>query len=396
MKLASGFGQTYFISIYGGVIRADFGLDHASYGAAYSMGTLVSGCLLFWSGRLIDRFPLWLFSLVAVLGLALGTFFIGFAQGAAGLTLAFFLLRFFGQGLMAHAAITTMGRSFSAERGRAIAFALTGHVAGGIIFPLLGAALLAIAHWRFIWWSGTATLLLLVAPIAMLLVSISRGAVAQVAIAGSAALRGRENSRAVVVSAAGDYDWTLSDALRDPRLYIYLAILLTPSFVSTGFIFHQVHIGSQYGLSLTVIASALSVYAIGSFVSTLIAGRLVDQVTAQRLVPLALVPLILACLLLAFETSMVGAVGFFILLGIGSGITAVLMGAIWPEAYGTRHLGAIRAVAASGSVFASALAPGLFGVLLDQGWTAAQIAVLCAAYSAAASLLAYLVTEFRR
>lgn len=394
MKLTSGFGQTYFISIYGGAIRADFGLDHAAYGAAYSMGTLVSGCLLLWFGRFIDRTPLWLFSLLAIGGLAFGTLFIGFAEGATGLMLAFLILRFFGQGLMTHAAMTTMGRYFSAERGRAIAFALTGHVAGGIAFPLMGAALLAFAPWRYIWWAGGAVLVVLVAPLILSLLAMRRASEPpQIAATPSG---GMHQSRPTLTPAVVHRQWTLGEAVRDARLYVYLAVLLAPSFVSTGFIFHQVHIGSQYGWSLGIIASALSVYAVCSFVTTLLAGRLVDYFSARALMSLALVPLILACLLLTFETSTFGAVGFFVLLGLGSGITTVLMGAIWPEAYGTRHLGTIRSLAASGSVFASALAPGLFGVLFDQSWSAADIAVLCAAYAVAASILAYLMVDFHR
>lgn len=391
MKLSSGFGQTYFISIYGGAIRTDFGLDHAAYGSAYSMGTLVSGCCLLWFGRYIDRTPLWLFSLVAILGLAFGTVFIGFADGFAGLTLAFLLLRFFGQGLMTHASMTTMGRYFSAERGRAIAFSLTGHVAGGIAFPLIGAILLAFVSWRTIWWSSAVVLVVVVAPLVLTLLSMRHAS---------------EPTRVVPQTGGGaapaetpiatEQHWTLGEALRDIRLYVYLAVLLTPSFVSTGFIFHQVHIGAQYGWSLNLIAAALSVYAVCTFVTTLIAGRLVDLFSARRLIAFALIPLILACGLLIFETSTAGAVGFFVLLGFGSGITSVLMGAIWPETYGTRHLGAIRSLAASGSVFASAFAPALFGLLLDQNWTAADIAILCATYGTAASLFAYFMSSMQR
>jgi sugar phosphate permease len=59
------------------------------------------------------------------------------ASGALILTLAFFLLRFFVQGLLTHAAMTAMGRYFSAERGRAVSIAALGHVTGEAVLPLM-------------------------------------------------------------------------------------------------------------------------------------------------------------------------------------------------------------------------------------------------------------------
>lgn len=59
------------------------------------------------------------------------------------------------------------------------------------------------------------------------------------------------------------------------------------------------------------------------------------------------------------------APAFMVLSGLSVSSSATLQGALGAEIYGTRHLGAIRAPAASGGVFASALAPGIMGLLLD-------------------------------
>lgn len=47
--------------------------------------------------------------------------------------------------------------------------------------------------------------------------------------------------------------------------------------------------------------------------------------------------------------------------------TSTLSGAMWPELYGTAHLGAIRSVVVATMVFASAAGPGLTGYLIDAG-----------------------------
>ena len=46
LTLISCFGQTFFISIFAGEIRAEFGLSHGEWGAAYSTGTLASAIVM--------------------------------------------------------------------------------------------------------------------------------------------------------------------------------------------------------------------------------------------------------------------------------------------------------------------------------------------------------------
>lgn len=44
-----------------------------------------------------------------------------------------------------------------------------------------------------------------------------------------------------------------------------------------------------------------------------------------------------------------------------------LFGSLWPEVYGTDHLGSIRSVTVSVAVLATAAGPGLTGTLIDHG-----------------------------
>lgn len=55
IAFASSFGQTFFISLFGGEIRAAFGLSHGAFGSIYAAGTLASAATLVWAGLLIDR-----------------------------------------------------------------------------------------------------------------------------------------------------------------------------------------------------------------------------------------------------------------------------------------------------------------------------------------------------
>ena len=61
---------------------------------------------------------------------------------------------------------------------------------------------------------------------------------------------------------------------------------------------------------------------------------------------------------------------------------------VWPHAYGTRHLGSIRALAFAFMVLAGALAPVTMGAALDQGVSIEAITLGCAIYCAVASVVA--------
>jgi hypothetical protein len=44
--LARNFGQTFFIALFGGTIRAEFQLGHADFGALYATATLISAAAI--------------------------------------------------------------------------------------------------------------------------------------------------------------------------------------------------------------------------------------------------------------------------------------------------------------------------------------------------------------
>ena len=83
MAFVSSAGQTYFIGIFGPEIRASFDLTHTQWGTIYLVGTLCSALLLPWSGQVIDRVDLRVFSCVVLVGLVVACFTISLAQSIA-------------------------------------------------------------------------------------------------------------------------------------------------------------------------------------------------------------------------------------------------------------------------------------------------------------------------
>ncbi len=372
MALSSSFGQTFFISLFGGEMRAAFGLSHGEFGALYSLGTLASAALLVFGGRLIDRWPLALFAGTVLVGLALGCLALSAAESAAAVALAVFGLRFFGQGLSSHASLTAMARYFERERGRAVAIASLGYPMGEAVLPPLVVALMVGVPWRSIWLGAAAVLLLAALPLTIWLLQGHGARDAALKAAGPG--RGR--------------DATLGQALREGRFWLRIPALLAPSFISTGLVFHQVHIAAAKGWPMTLMAGSFSLYALGSVGSVIFAGGLVDRYGARRLVAFFLMPLVFACLTLASSDAALVAPAFFALLGVGAGTTTAILGTLWAELYGVTHLGAIRAFAQAAMVFSTGLAPACLGILIDAGVGVEAIALGCALYCIGASALA--------
>ena len=385
MTYCSSAGQTFFISLFSGEIRGAFQLSDGEFGSLYSLGTLASAAVLLGAGRLIDRMPLQVFAAGVLVLLAAVCLLMGLAGNAVLLVCALFGLRFFGQGLASHSAIVAMGRYFEATRGRAVSIATLGHTLGEATLPAIAVAALALAGWREVW-SGTAVVLIAVVPLVFLLLKGQR--------ARDEAFRRERAARSGDDS--GSVDRTLGGALRDHGLWLRLPALLASPFIGTGLIFHQVHLCETKGWPLSLMAGSFTVYAACSLAALLLAGPLVDRFGARRLVPLALIPLVFGCLALAGSANPLVATLFMGLLGITTGIGAVLMGALWPELYGTTHLGAIRAFATSAMVFGTGLSPAVMGFFIDRGVAMESIALASALYCVLASGLAFLAVQAGR
>jgi MFS family permease len=372
LSLFSSFGQTFFIALSGAQIREGFGLSHGGFGSVYSLATLASGVSMIWVGAALDWMSMRAYAAAATAGLAGACALLAVADSIHLLALALFGLRLCGQGMMSHASITGMARAFVHNRGKAVAIATLGHPAGEAVLPLLAVIAIAALGWRSVWLAAASLLLVALAVILRLLVRAGETAEAAHPLHAGASL---------VTSL------TRKEMLRDARFHLILPALLGPSFIITGLFFHQVHLVEAKGWALSWFASCFAAYALASTAGTMLAGTLVDRLGAVRLMPLYLLPLCLACVILAQGDRDLVALAFMISAGITMGASNTVLTAMWAEVYGTGHLGAIRALAASITVVSSALAPASMGWLIDRGVAMDAMALGCAGYLALANLL---------
>ena len=128
----------------------------------------------------------------------------------------------------------------------------------------------------------------------------------------------------------------------------------------------------------------------------MLGGLLVDRLSARQLVNVFLAPLAASCVVLWASDHPLSAPMFLGLMGFGSGLTQVLLGAIWAELYGVRHLGAIRSFATAMMVFSTGVAPFVMGFAFDLDVTPEGVAIWSAIYCVAASVFSALATRQRR
>jgi MFS family permease len=169
MMFSSSFGQTYFISLFGAELRAEFGLSHGDVGLMYSVATFASGMTLIWLGRKIDHVDLRVYSLATCAGMIFATVFIALIPIGGLLFVAFYFLRLTGQGLLSHIGVTSMARYFDRDRGKAISIAAMGLPVGEAFLPIIVVTLIATIGWRGTWLTTTAFIVVVLVPATLLL-----------------------------------------------------------------------------------------------------------------------------------------------------------------------------------------------------------------------------------
>ena len=350
LTLISSFGQTYFISIFAGEIRAAFNLSHGDWGAIYGFGTFASAIVMIWSGGLTDVMRVRHLGPIVLATLAASCLFMAFNPWVALLPVVIFCLRFTGQGMSTHIAAVAMSRWFVANRGKALSVASLGFSVGEACYPILVVSLLLLFSWQSVW--------ILAAGVTALAIPALLWLLAEERSPQSSATEGQSLGM-------GGRHWSRNQALRHPLFWFMIPALLGQSAFNTAFFFLQVHFAEIKGWEHLQLVAMFPVYTLVSIAAMILSGILLDKLDTARLIPYFQLPMIVAFLIFAFGQSLIAALVGFIFLGLSSGANATLPNAFWAEFYGTKHLGSIKAAAAAVMVLGSAIGPAVTGVLLD-------------------------------
>lgn len=352
-------GHTWFIALFAGEIRAEFGLSDGQWGLIYTAATLSSAALLFGRGGWADTVALSRLAPMVAIAFAGAAVLMALGQTIWTLGIAVFLLRFCGQGMFSHIQQTAMARWFVTTRGRAMAIANLGYTTGQILLPLPAVLLMGWIGWRMSWLVVAAILLLFILPLLVFLLRQDRAPQGGLGgMIGAPGLGGRH--------------WHRREALRHWLFWGLVPLMLTPGYVGTVVFFHQVHVAEIKGWTLVAMAPAYPAWALSEVAAAFVAGWVADRFGPARLLPLALLPMGVGIALIGMSATPAGWILGVGLIGVTQGMTNTVWGTLLPATYGTNHIGSVRAVASAVLVVSTALGPGMGGVIIDAGISVPQ------------------------
>jgi MFS family permease len=345
LTFTSSYGQTYFISLFAGDIKADFDLSDGQWGGIYTIGTTLSALAMIWAGVLTDNFRVRAVALGIMIGLALACLMMAAVPNGLLLIPVIFALRFTGQGMLSQLGAVAMVRWFEAARGKALSLSSMGFAAGQAFLPVI---LLLLRRER--------------TPQSML---------------QEAQIAGMHNRH-----------WTRAEVLRSGFFWLMIPMTIGPGAWGTALFFQQVHLVEVKGWSLVGFVALMPAFTMATIGATFASGWAIDRFGVSRVVPFQMLPFALGFVVLAYaDTLFMAGIGLTVF-GVGQGMQSTGASALWPEYFGTRHIGAIKAVAAAIMVFGSAIGPGVTGWLIDLGVNFPQQMLPIAVYYLFAAALA--------
>ncbi len=368
--LASIPGQTVGVSVFTDPVKDALGLSRNQFSNAYMIGTLLSAFFVARAGVLFDRFGAryvaFFSALFLAVALALAANSVYISEGLQAwiavrswvlpfivMSVLFFAIRFFGQGVLTMSSRNMIMMWFDKNRGKVNAVSSIGVALGFSSAPIALDALIDTYGWENSW----LILALILLCFSVVVLQFYRNSPEDFGMPpdGKTVLDKTSTTAPVV-----EKNFTLTEAKQTRAFWMIGLTLAFNSFFSTGFTFHIVSIFSSQGYSKAeAIAVFLPISIIAISVSTL-GNVLSDYVHHKIYVYIMLGAGVLASLGLFYLGTSFSIYMLIVGLGVFSGLFAVVNAVTWPRYFGRKHLGAITGKVMSFLVIASAIAPSLF------------------------------------
>jgi len=363
----SSFGQSFFLGLFNAPIRNELGISHGQFGNIYAIATIFSSLLLIWVGKKIDEYQIIYYSFFVIILLFLSSLFFSFINSIYFFAVGIFLMRFSGQGLMSHTSTTTISRFFEKSRGKALSTIWFGLSSAEFVLPVLITYLFMIYSWRAVW-QGIALIIIIFLP--LIILNTIR----------TINLESREIDKDKDIKNIKIKSWRRGEVIKDYRFYIVSLNMLAMPWIATGVFVYQSFISESKMWGLYTIPKAFMVYSITSIVTLFFSGYLVDKFTSRKLIPLINLPLLLSMFVLFTNKHEISAYVFLGLVGISNGLANVLGSSTWAEIYGVKFIGSIKALTTAFMVFSTAFGTAVFGLLIDNGFSIEDIALVSGIY----------------
>jgi len=169
--------------------------------------------------------------------------------------------------------------------------------------------------------------------------------------------------------------------------------MLAMPWIATGTFVYQSFILESKNWGPFIIAQSFMAYSVLSVITLFLSGFLIDKFTSRKLLVFMNIPLLISVIVIIYFNHPITSFIFLGLIGISNGFANVLGSSTWAEIYGVKYIGSIKALTTALMVFATAFGTALFGILIDNGFSIEQIALISAIYISISLISLFLIRK---
>lgn len=359
-------GQTVGVSAFTDPLMKVTGLDRVTLANAYLAGTIISGCILPFGGRIIDKVGLRITGMLASVGLGcallyLSTIDIVIGTKASALKTAmilasgFFFVRFFGQGMLTMVSRTMLGKWFDRRRGLATAIH---SVFMSLCFGIAPASLIA---WVAIHgWKTTWRQMAIIVGLGMTLFiwTFFRERPEEVGLS----MDGFDDPRDEPGAEKEERGCTWKDATKALPFWVVTLALSSQALLITGITFHIADIGRVVNMNATDTAALFFPISLVATITSMVISTVSDYIPVRRVVMIMMIGQGIG---IATVAHLDQSIAFWVAafgIGLAAGCFGPLATISMPRFFGRKELGTINGIVMMSMVIASALGPTLFAL----------------------------------
>ncbi len=322
-------------------LTEEFGWSRTAVTGAVTTGTIVAGLVSLPFGKLVDRYGTrWLTSLGAFVTAGmyfLMTKFVVLWQ----FYIVFVIARIISMGAVTNIAPRTAAVNwFRRYRGRALGLLSMATPLGASLLAMIALFIMQKHGWRTVFLTFALTMLFLQAfPAALILRRrpedmglVPDGSPGVNVIPTSSLKRGAQD----------EFNWTLSEAIRTPTMWILIAAVIVGLIVNTGIGFHLVAYYTDIGIAPSIAVGALSLYAFTGALGNIVWGFLSEKLSERFLASAVMVLTAITVLYLQSVRTITEAFIFAAIFGLTSRGEGTLVNIILAQYYGRSSFGTIN------------------------------------------------------
>jgi len=360
-------GLLYVFGVFFEPLVLEFGWGRAVTAGAFSLSGIVRLPILFFGGRLTDRFGSRV--VLSACGFFLG---LGYMLMSQVNTLWQFYLFYgvfvgVGMGLYWVPLMTVVLRWFDHGRALAIGIVGSGIGVGQLIFPPMATWLISVHGWRLS--------CLVLGSLCMGSVILAAQFLGKNPKAKGAAAPGGE--RAVKKEWAEPGDFSARAAVRSPQFWLFCGMFFSWLFCLAVIQVHAVIYATGTGMSPTRAAKIIAIIGIAGIGGRLILSHLADVIGLKRVLVLCLALSSAAFVWLVLAQGEGMLYFFAAIFGIAYGTFEVLHAPVMAKLFGLASFGTIFGVAMTFSSLGSILGPVTAGYLFDTTSSYHTVFLIC-------------------